>query len=165
MPHVLCTATSWWHQMPCSFIETNNILLCSPLKREKRPANTWFFAEIICYIIFGPPSLLTVLDLPTFKPSPQHEVPSRLHTVWCGIPIRYDDLFSIILNICLSSCLSAQDNGLVYLRVVRFTCLAIASVTCVNDSFTLDGEFGSESQLGWEEAPTLSRTHNTMGHA
>lgn len=41
----------------------------------------------------------------------------------------------------------------------------IASVTYVNGSFTIDGEDGSESQVGWEEAPTLLGTHNTIGSA
>ena len=41
----------------------------------------------------------------------------------------------------------------------------IASVTYVNGSFTVEGEGGSKSQVGWEEAPTLLGTHNTIGHA
>ena len=41
----------------------------------------------------------------------------------------------------------------------------ISSVTCVNGSFTVEGEGWSESQVGWEEAPNLLGTHNTTGCA
>lgn len=54
---------------------------------------------------------------------------------------------------------------MIYLRVVRFACLVIASVNCVNGSFTVEREGGSESQVGWEEAPTLLGTHNIIGCA
>ena len=109
--------------------------------------------------------LLMVPEPPTFRGSPWYEVPTRPHTVWCGSPIRYDGPVAIILKICLSSCLSAHESGLLYLRVVRFTCLVISSVIGVNGSFTVEGEGGSESQVRWEEAPTLLGTHNTTGRA
>jgi len=54
---------------------------------------------------------------------------------------------------------------MVSLRVVRFVCLVIASDTCFNGSFIIEGEGGSESQVGWEEAPTLLGTPNTTGCA
>jgi len=41
----------------------------------------------------------------------------------------------------------------------------IASATCVNVFFIVEGEGGSESQVRWEEAPTLLGTHNTTGCA
>ena len=43
--------------------------------------------------------------------------------------------------------------------------MVIAIVICVNGSFTIEGDGESESQFGWEEAPTLLETHNTIGHA
>lgn len=102
---------------------------------------------------------------PTFRALPWYEVPVTPRTVWCGSPIRYDGLDAIILNIFLSSYLSAQESGLIYLRLVRFACLVIASVTCVNGSFTVKGEGGSESQVRWEEDPNLLGTHNIIGCA
>ena len=41
----------------------------------------------------------------------------------------------------------------------------IASVTCVKGSFSIEGEGGSESQVIWEEAPTLLGIQNTTGRA
>lgn len=96
--------------------------------------------------------MLTVLDLQTFKGSPPYEVPTRPHTTWCGSPIRYDGLVSILLRICLNSCLSTQESGLLCLQEVRFMCLVSVSVTCVNSSFTIEGEGESESQVGWEKS-------------
>lgn len=79
----------------------------------------------------GTKEVLTMLDPPTLRGSLQYEVPTRRHTIWCGIPIWYDDLVSIILNVCLISCFSTQESGLLCLRAVRFACLVIDSVTCV----------------------------------
>ena len=110
------------------------------------------------------PEMLTVLYLPTFRGSPRYEVPTRPHTIWCGNPIWYDGTVAIVLRICLNSCFSAQESGLLCLREVIFACLVIASVTCANGSFTMDGEGESESQVSWEEA-TLLGTHNTTGRA
>ena len=91
--------------------------------------------------------MLMLLDLPTFRGSPQYEVPTRPHTIWCGNPIWYDGPGAIILSICLNSCLLAHDSGMLCLREVRFMFLVISSVTCVNGSFTVEGEGGSESQF------------------
>ena len=98
------------------------------------------------------PKMLTVLDLPTFRGSPWYEVPTRPHTVWCGSPIRYDGLVAIILRIFLNSWLSAQESGLISLQEVRFACLVIVIVTCVNRSFTVKGEDESDSQFSWEKS-------------
>ena len=43
--------------------------------------------------------------------------------------------------------------------------MLIANVTCVNGSFTVEGEGGSGSLVSWEEAPTMLGTDNTIGHA
>ncbi len=128
----------------------------STLSRARRCSPDWVKSVI---------NLLTVLDLPTLRRSPQYEVPTKPHTTWCGSPIRYDGLIAIILKICLKYCLSAQESGLLCLWEVSFACFVIYSVTCVNGSFTVEGEGGSESQDGSEEVPTLLGTHNTIWHA
>jgi len=72
-----------------------------------------------------------VLDPPTFRGSPLYEVPTRPHTFWCRSLIRYDGLVSIILKICLSSCFSTRESGLLYLITMRFACLVSVSVNFV----------------------------------
>ena len=72
------------------------------------------------------PEMLMMLDPPTFRGSPRCEVPTRPHTVWCRSPIRYDGLVSIILRICLSSCLLAHESGILSLQTMRFVCLVSA---------------------------------------
>lgn len=62
-------------------------------------------------------------------------------------PNRYDGPDSIVLRICLNSCLSAQESGSLCLQEVMFTCLVSVSVTCVNDSFIVEGEGESESEF------------------
>lgn len=96
------------------------------------------------------PEMLIVLDPPTFKESPRYEVPTRTHAIWCGSPIWYVALIAIILRICLKSCFSTQDSGLLCLQEVRFAFLVSVSVTCVNGSFTIEGEGESEFEVGWE---------------
>ena len=111
-----------------------------------------------------------VLDPQTFKGSPPYEVPTRPHTVLCGSPIRYDDLVSIVLRICLKSCLSTQESGFLCLWEVRFTCLVSVSVL-VPTVLSLrreesEGEFQVErdqSQLSQEH--TTQRTCTTSGGA
>ena len=39
------------------------------------------------------------------------------------------------------------------------------SVTCVNGSFNVEGEGGSESHIGWDEVPTQLGTHEPTGRA
>ena len=74
------------------------------------------------------PEMLTMLDPPTLTVSPWYEVPTRPHTVWCGSPIRYDGPVTIVLRICLNSCLSAHERGSLCLRDVRSTCQVNVSV-------------------------------------
>ena len=108
------------------------------------------------------PEMLTMLDPPTFRGSPQYEIPTRPHTVWCGSPIRYDGAIAIILKICLNSCLSAKESGLLCLREVKFTCLVSVSVTCVNGSFTVEGEMVRVSPKSVGRSPNSARNiqHN-----
>jgi len=54
-----------------------------------------------------------------------------------------------------------MESGFLCLQEVRFACLVSVSVTYVNCSFTIEGEGGSESQVGWDEVPTQLETHNT----
>jgi len=61
------------------------------------------------------PKIFIVLDPPTFRGWSPYEFPTRPHFIWCGSPIRYDGPVSIILNIFLNSCLSAQESGLLCL--------------------------------------------------
>jgi len=96
--------------------------------------------------------MLTVLDPLTFRGSPRYEVPTRPHTIWCGSPIRYDGLISIVLRICLNSCLSAHESGSLCLREVRFAFLVSVSVTCVEGSFSVEGESESGFQVDWEQS-------------
>ena len=105
--------------------------------------------------------MLTVLDLPTFMGSPQYEVPTRPHTMWCGSPIRYDGSVSIILKIFLTSCVLAQESGMLCLRIVRFARLMIASVTCFNGSFTVRGKGWRWVPRWMGSIPTQLGTHNT----
>jgi len=101
-----------------------------------------------------------VLDPPTFRDHPSMK--SQLDLTLFGVGVPSDMMaIAIVLNICLNTCLSAHGSGLVCLREVRFACLVIASVTCVNGSFNVEGEGGTESQVVWEEAPTLLGGHNT----
>lgn len=71
-------------------------------------------------------NVLTLLDPPTFMGSPQYEVPTRPHTVWCKIPILYDGLIAIILKICLSSFLLAHESAILSIQTMRFVCLVSA---------------------------------------
>lgn len=113
------------------------------------------------------PEMLTMLDPPTFKGSPRYEVPTRTHIVWCGSPIRYDGPVAIIINICVKSCLLALESGLLCIREVRFTCLVSVSVTCVNGSFTIEGERVRVSPKLVGRTPNFSRNtqHNRKSTA
>jgi len=87
------------------------------------------------------PKMLTVLDTPTFKGSTWYEVPTRPHTVWCGSPIQYDVPVAIVLRICLNSCLSAEESGLLCVQEVRFVCL-MSVIVVVSMVLSVWGEKG-----------------------
>ena len=109
--------------------------------------------------------LLTMLDPPTFSGSPLYEVPTRPQTTWCGNPIQYNGLVSIILKICLNSFLSAHESGLI--------CLMRSEVCMPGDCKCLLCQwFFHHRGRGWEwvpsqlwEVPTLLGTHKTIGYA
>lgn len=105
--------------------------------------------------------VLMVLDLPTFRGSPQYEVPTRSHTVWCGSPICYDGPVSIILKICLRSCFLSHDSGILSLQTTRFLCLVSAQCNLCLISFTTEGESESDSQVEREQFQ-LSQRHTTQ---
>lgn len=99
--------------------------------------------------------LLTVLDLPTFRGSPRCEVPTRPHIVWCGSPIRYNGLVAIILKICLNSCLSVQESGL--LSLARIKVRVLGDCKCLFCQW-----FFHHRGRGWEWVPSRLGEFQTL---